>query len=321
MIGFALRAPTIAAMLLAIVPAAAAEAAHRPDNATAYRNISVDGLNIFYREAGPRDAPVLLLLHGFPSSSRMFDPLFPLLSGRYHLVAPDYPGFGHSDGPPPERFSYTFDHLAQVIDHFAQALGLRRYALYLQDDGGPIGFRLALAHPERVHALIVQNAVAHDEGLGPLWAARRAFWADRASNEAKLRETFLSADATRLRHVGTSPNVDRYDPDLWTDELAFLSQPGQDRIQLDLFYDYRTNVASYPRWQEYLRSHRPPTLVVWGKYDPSFSVGGATAYGRDVPDAEIHLLEAGHFALDEAADEIAGRIDAFLAAHGIGKQD
>jgi pimeloyl-ACP methyl ester carboxylesterase len=251
----------------------------------------------------------------------MFDPLFPLLGSLYHLVALDYPGFGHSDAPPPERFSYTFDHLAQVTDHFAQALGLSQYVLFVQDYGGPIGFRLALAHPERVQALIVQNAVAHDEGLGPLWATRRAFWADRAANEAKLRETFLSPEATRLRHVGTSPNVDRYNPDLWTDELAFLSRPGQDRIQLDLFHDYRTNVASYPRWQEYLRSYRPPTLVLWGKYDPSFTVAGATAYGRDVPDAEIYLLEAGHFALDEAADEIAVRVDAFLSAHESGKQD
>jgi pimeloyl-ACP methyl ester carboxylesterase len=320
MIKFALGAGAVAATVLAPSPALATDASQRSANATVYRNICVDGLNIFYREAGPKDGPTLLLLHGFPSSSRMFDPLFPLLSGRYHLVTLDYPGFGHSDAPPPERFSYTFDHLAQVTDHFTEALGLPPYVLYVQDYGGPIGFRLALAHPERVQALIVQNAVAHDEGLGPLWAARRAFWADRASNEAKLRETFLSPDATRLRHVGTSPNVDRYNPDLWTDELAFLSQPGQDRIQLDLFYDYRTNVASYPRWQEYLRSYRPPTLVLWGKYDPSFTVAGATAYGRDVPDAEIHLLEAGHFALDEAADEIAARIDAFLSTHGIGKR-
>jgi len=291
-----------------------------PAYKVSYRTQVVGDVKVFYREAGPSEAPVILLLHGFPSSSRMFDPLFPLLSSRYHLLALDYPGFGHSESPPPERFSYTFDHLAQVTDHFAEALGLSHYVLYLQDYGGPIGFRLALAHPERVRALIVQNAVAHEEGLGPLWAARRAFWADRTSHEAKLRENFLSLEATRLRHIGTSPNVDRYNPDLWTDELAFLSQPGQDRIQLDLFYDYRNNVASYPRWQEYLRSHRPPTLVVWGKYDPSFTVAGATAYGRDVPNAEIHLLEAGHFALDEAADEIAARINVFLSAHGIVKR-
>lgn len=280
---------------------------------TTYRTVAVDGVDIFYREAGPKDAPILLLLHGFPSSSRMFDPLIPFLADRYRLVAPDYPGFGHSDTPPPERFAYTFDHLAAVIDDFTRALGLDRYALFLQDYGGPVGFRLALAHPERVSALVIQNAVAHEEGLDDrLWAPRREYWRDRAGHEAAVRANFISAAATRLRHVGTSPHPERYDPDLWTDELAFLTRPGQERIQLDLFYDYRTNVASYPRWQAYLRRHRPPTLVVWGRYDPSFATAGAEAYGRDVPDAEIHLLDAGHFALDEAADEIAGYVRDFL---------
>ena len=280
---------------------------------TTYRTVAVDGVGIFYREAGPKDAPTLLLLHGFPSSSRMFDTLIPLLADRYHLVAPDYPGFGHSDAPPPERFAYTFDHLAAVIDDFTRALGLDRYALFLQDYGGPIGFRLALAHPERVGALVIQNAVAHEVGLDDkLWAPRRDYWRDRAGHEAAVRANFISADATRLRHVGTSPRPDRYDPDLWTDELAFLTRPGEERIQLDLFYDYQSNVAAYPRWQAYLRQHRPPTLVVWGRYDPSFTTAGAEAYGRDVPDAEIHLLDAGHFALDEETDAIAGRIRDFL---------
>ena len=280
---------------------------------TTYRTVAVDGVGIFYREAGPKDAPTLLLLHGFPSSSRMFDTLIPLLADRYHLVAPDYPGFGHSDAPPPERFAYTFDHLAAVIDDFTRALGLDRYALFLQDYGGPIGFRLALAHPERVGALVIQNAVAHEVGLDDkLWAPRRDYWRDRAGHEAAVRANFISADATRLRHVGTSPRPERYDPDLWTDELAFLTRPGEERIQLDLFYDYQSNVAAYPRWQAYLRQHRPPTLVVWGRYDPSFTTAGAEAYGRDVPDAEIHLLDAGHFALDEATDAIAGYIRDFL---------
>lgn len=280
---------------------------------TTYRTIAVDGVTIFYREAGPTDAPTLLLLHGFPSSSRMFATLIPLLADRYHLVAPDYPGFGHSEAPPPERFAYTFDHLAAVIDGFTRALGLDRYALFLQDYGGPVGFRLALAHPGRVSALVIQNAVAHEEGLDDrLWAPRREYWRDRAGREAAVRANFISADATRLRHVGKSPHPERYDPDLWTDELAFLTRPGQDRIQLELFYDYRTNPASYPRWQDYLRRHRPPTLVVWGRYDPSFTTAGAEAYGRDVPDAEIHLLDAGHFALDEATDAIAGYVRDFL---------
>jgi pimeloyl-ACP methyl ester carboxylesterase len=191
---------------------------------TAYRIIDVDGLSIFYREAGPSDAPTLLLLHGSPSSSRMFDTLIPLLADRYHLVAPDYPGFGRSDAPPPERFAYRFDHFAAVIDDFTRALGLDRYALFLQDYGGPVGFRLALPHPERVTALVIQNAVAHEVGLNDkLWAPRREFWRDRAGHEAAVRANFISADATRLRHVGTSPHPERYDPDLWTDELAFLT--------------------------------------------------------------------------------------------------
>jgi pimeloyl-ACP methyl ester carboxylesterase len=308
-----LFAAAFVASLAATDAALAAPAAAAP-TAPVYRTVTVDGLDIFYREAGPKDAPTLLLLHGFPSSSRMFNPLFPLLADRYHLVAPDYPGFGHSDAPPPERFAYTFDHLAQVIDHFTQAIGLDRYALVLQDYGGPVGFRLALAHPERVTALVIQNAVAHEVGLDDkLWAPRRAYWRDRAGREAAVRANFISAEATRLRHVGTSPHPERYDPDLWTDELAFLTRPGEDRIQLELFYDYRTNVASYPRWQAYLREHRPPTLVVWGRYDPSFTTAGAEAYGGDVPDAEVHLLDAGHFALDEATDEIAAYVRDFLA--------
>lgn len=290
----------------------------RPDAATqvAYRSVQVDGWSIFYREAGPRDAPTILLLHGFPSSSRMYEPLLARLAGSYHLVAPDYVGFGHSDAPVPAAFAYTFDHLAQVVDGFATALGLERCSLYLQDYGGPVGFRLAMAHPERVEAMIVQNAVAHEGGLGPLWDARRAFWADRRTHEAALRENFLSLAATRQRHVGTSPRVWAYDPDLWTDEFAFLSRPGQGDIQTELFYDYRSNVASYPAWQAWLRRRQPPLLVVWGRYDPSFQVAEAEAYRRDVPSAEVHILDAGHFALDEKADEIAALVDDFLARRG-----
>jgi pimeloyl-ACP methyl ester carboxylesterase len=285
---------------------------------TFYRTAKVDGLSIFYREAGPADAPTILLLHGFPSSSRMYEPLLARLADRFHLIAPDYPGFGHSDAPDPKSFAYTFDHITEVIDHFAQALGLTRYVLYLQDYGGPVGFRLALAHPERVQALIIQNAVAHDDGLGPLWQKRREYWANRAPNEAALRENLISFAATKLRHLGTSPNVERYDPDLWSDEFAFLSKPGQIDIQSDLFYDYRTNVASYPAWQAWLKKHQPRTLVTWGRYDPSFLVAEAEAYRRDLPNAEIHVLDAGHFALDEKADEIAALIRSFLARQPLG---
>ncbi|MDR9752608.1 alpha/beta hydrolase [Pseudomonas sp. SZMC_28357] len=281
-------------------------------SAVAYRSVKVDDLTIFYREAGRPEAPTLLLLHGFPSSSRMFDPLLARLAQRYHLVAPDYPGFGHSDAPEPKTFAYTFDHLASVMEHFTETLGLTRYALYVQDYGGPVGMRMALAHPERLQALIVQNAVSHEAGLGPLWQKRREFWADRATNEASLRASFFSLATTRQRHVGKNPNVELFNPDLWTDEFNFLNQPGQADIQSDLFYDYRNNVASYPKWQAWLRAHQPPTLVVWGQFDPSFDVAEVAAYRQDLPNAEIHVLEAGHFALDEQPAQIAALVSGFL---------
>ena len=217
------------------------------EHTTVYRTIQVDGLSIFYREAGPRNAPTILLLHGLPSSSRMFEPLLVRLSDRYHLIAPDYPGFGHSDWPDPKKFTYTFDHIAEIMSHFTESLGLSRYTLYMQDYGGPVGFRMILAHPERVESLIIQDAVAHNEGLGEKWKTRRAFWADRAANESALRANLLSLATTRARHVGDDPDVERHDPDLWTDEFYFLNQPGQADIQSDLFYDYRTNVDSYPK--------------------------------------------------------------------------
>lgn len=282
------------------------------EHLTHYRTTQVDGLSIFYREAGPEDAPTLLLLHGLPSSSRMFQPLFARLSDRYHLVAPDYPGFGHSDWPDPKQFAYTFDHLAEVMNHCTEALRLSLYTLYMHDYGGPVGFRMAVDHPDRIEALIVQDAVAHNEGLGESWKPRRAFWVDRTANETALRTNLLSLGTTRTRHIGNDPNVERYDPDLWTDEFAFLNQPGQAGIQSDLFYDYRTNVEAYPRWQAWLRENQPRLLVLWGWYDLSFELSEPEAYRRDVPDAEVHILAAGHFALDTAADEIAGLVRGFL---------
>jgi pimeloyl-ACP methyl ester carboxylesterase len=283
-------------------------------HATTYKSIEVSGLSIFYREAGSPDAPTLLLLHGFPSSSRMYEPLFDRLADAFHLVAPDYPGFGHSDAPDPTAFAYTFDNITRIIERFAELVRIDRYSLFVQDYGGPVGFRLAVAHPDRLAALVVQNAVAHEDGLGPLWKTRRDFWADRAANETALRANFLSFDATRQRHLGTSPNVSLYDPDLWTDEFAFLSGPNQGDIQMDLFYDYRTNVASYPAWQEWLRHHQPPLLVLWGRFDPSFQVEEAEAYRRDVPSAEVHILDAGHFALDEQPDTVARLTRKFLTS-------
>ena len=283
------------------------------EHPTVYRVIRVDGVSIFYREAGPQDAPTVLLLHGFPSSSRMFEPLLTRLSDRYHLIAPDYPGFGHSARPDPKEFNYTFDHIASVMERFTQAIGVTRYTLYMQDYGGPVGFRMILSHPEQVQALIIQNAVAHNEGLGAIWAPRRAYWADRAAHESAFRASFLSLETTRTRHLGSDPNVDGYDPDLWTDEFSFLSQPGQAEIQSDLFYDYRTNVQAYPRWQAWMRERQPRLLVIWGKYDPSFDIGEPERYHKDVPGAQIHVLDAGHFALDTRADEIAALIVDFMA--------
>src|SRR5262245_61205050 len=282
------------------------------EHPTLYRTLQIDGLSIFYRKAGPKDAPALLLLHGLPSSSRMFEPLFARISDRYHLVAPDYPGFGHSDWPDPKKFAYTFDHYAEIMNHFTEALGIPHYTLYMQDYGGPVGFRMALAHPDRTEALIVQDAVAHNEGLGANWKTRRAFWADRAANESALRTNLLSLQTTRTRHVGNDPNVERYDPDLWTDEFAFLSQPGQADIQSDLFYNYRTNVAAYPKWQAGMREKQPRLLVIWGKYDLSFELSEPQAYRQDVPNAQVHVLDAGHFALDTAADEIAALVQGFV---------
>jgi pimeloyl-ACP methyl ester carboxylesterase len=281
---------------------------------TLYRTIQVDGLSIFYREAGPKDAPTLLLLHGLPSSSRMFEPLFSRLSDRYHLIAPDYPGFGHSDWPDPKKFAYTFDHIAEVMNHFTEALGLSHYNLYMQDYGGPVGFRMILAHPERVEKLIVQDAVAHNEGLGANWKTRRAFWADRAANEAALRTNLLSLATTRSRHAGGDPDVERHDPDLWTDEYYFLNQPGQGDVQVELFYDYRTNVDNYPKWQAWMQKNQPKLLVIWGKYESSFDPSEPEAYRRDVPSAEVHIVDGGHFALDTAADEIAALVAQFMKA-------
>jgi len=293
-------------------PAASSQDLQSSRRSISYHSIDVQGLKIFYRQAGPSHAPVVLLLHGFPSSSRMWEPLLPLLADKYRLIAPDYPGFGNSSAPAPSRFSYTFDNIALVMNELTSKLGIKNYVLFMQDYGGPVGFRMALAHPEKVRAIIVQNAVSHEQGLSPLWEARKKYWRDPEHELDNLKANFTSFDATRQRHLGLSPNIERYNPDTWVDEFAFLTRPGQDDIQTTLFFDYQTNVASYPVWQKWLRERQPSTLVLWGKYDPSFAVGGATAYADDVPDAEVHILEAGHFALDEATDEIATLVRGFL---------
>lgn len=279
---------------------------------TGYRTTDVDGVRLFYREAGPKTAPAIVLLHGYPSSSRMWSSLIPLLADRYHVVAPDYPGFGRSEAPPPERYRYTFDHLAETTSHLLEKLGIGRYTLFMQDYGGPVGFRIALAAPERVQALIVQNANAYEEGLGAKWANIAKYWAAPKAHPEQV-DAFVGFEGTRLRHLGNSPHSERYDPDTWSDEFAFLSRPGQRAIQAALLYDYRTNVASYPRWQAWLRERQPPLLVMWGRYDPSFVTPGAEGYKRDVPGAELHVLDAGHFALDEKTEEVARLTRDFMA--------
>ena len=283
---------------------------------TTYRRMTVDSVGVFHREAGPKDAPTIVLLHGFPSSSREFDRLIPLLATRYHLIAPDFPGFGQSDAPPPSSYVYTFDNLAKTINTLLELLKINKYTFFLHDYGGPVGFRIMSMHPERLQALIIQNANAYREGLGAKWATIAQYWADPKAHP-QVFDAFVSFVATEQRHTLGTSHPERYNPDTWTDEYAHLSRPGQREIQADLLYDYRTNVASYPAWQAWLLEHKPPTLVVWGRNDPSFIAAGAEAFKRDLPDAEIHLLDAGHFALDEKNDEIASLILAFVAKHSV----
>ncbi len=277
---------------------------------TTYHRTMVDGVGVFYREAGRRAAP----LHGFPSSSREFDTLIPLLAPRYHLIAPDFPGFGQSDAPPPSAYAYTFDNLARTINGLLEQLKIDKYTFYLHDYGGPVGFRIMSAHPRRLQALVIQNANAYKEGLGAKWTGIMQYWADPKAHP-EVFDAFVSFPATEQRHTLGTSRLERYNPDTWTDEHAHLSKPGQREIQAHLLFDYRTNVASYRAWQAWLRQHRPPTLVVWGRNDPSFVAAGAHAFKRDLPDSEIHLLDAGHFALDERNDEIARLILEFLATH------
>ena len=304
----------VGAAALAGVATANAQPLPSTTATTTYHRTQVDDVEIFYREAGPKDAPTIVLLHGYPSSSREFDSLAPLLATRYHLIAPDYPGFGQSEAPPPSSYSYTFDHLAETMDHLVEALKIASYTLYIHDYGAPVGLRMILAHPERLHALITQNGNIYEEGLGPKWARTAQFWADPQSHP-EVVDAFLSYDATKQRHTLGTSHPERYNPDTWTDEFAHLSRPGQRDIQAALLYDYRTNIASYQGWQAWLREHKPPTLVAWGANDPSFIAAGATAFLHDLPGAEIHLLDAGHFALDEKTDEIASLILEFMAKH------
>jgi pimeloyl-ACP methyl ester carboxylesterase len=278
-----------------------------------YRNALVDGSNIFYREAGPKDAPTILLLHGFPTSSHMFRNLIPILADRYHVVAPDLPGFGFSDAPDRKRFSYTFQNLAKVIDSFTQAIGLNRFAIYVFDYGAPVGLRLALAHPERITAIISQNGNAYEEGLSEGWNPIQKYWKEpNAENRAALRQ-FLAPESTKWQYVHGVADQSLVAPEAYQLDSALLARPGNDEIQLDLFLDYASNVALYPQFQEYFRTKRPPLLAVWGKNDPFFLPPGAEAFKRDNPNAEVHFYDTGHFALETHAAEIATAIRDFLS--------
>jgi len=277
-----------------------------------YQHAIVDGFKIFYREAGSKTAPTILLLHGFPTSSHMFRNLIPSLADRYHVIAPDLPGFGFSDAPDRKQFRYTFESLSKVIDKFTQTIGLERYAIYVFDYGAPVGFRLALAHPERVTAIISQNGNAYEEGLSQGWNPIQKYWNEpTAENRAALRD-FLTPETTRFQYLHGVPDETLVAPEAYQLDSALLARPGNDEIQLDLFLDYASNVALYPKFQEYFRTSRPPLLAVWGKNDPFFLPPGAEAFKRDNPNAEVHFYDTGHFALETHHREIGEAIREFL---------
>lgn len=279
---------------------------------TQYRTISVDGIDIAYREAGPANAPTILLLHGFPTSSHMFRNLVASLSDRFHLIAPDYPGFGNSAQPGMDEFEYTFDNLANVMESFVDKLGLQRYSLYVMDYGAPIGFRLAVRNPERVESLIVQNGNAYAEGLREFWDPIRKYWKERTPENAEALAGFISPEGVKWQYTHGVRNESVISPDNWNVDLRHLTRAGNPEIQLALFYDYQNNVPHYPAWQAYFREHQPPTLIVWGKNDYIFPAEGAYPYKRDLDNVDFHLLDTGHFALEEDNDQIASLIRRFL---------
>ena len=280
-----------------------------------YKTQQVDDVTVFYREAGNPEKPTMLLLHGFPTSSHMFRDLIPLLAPHYHLIAPDLPGFGQTRSPPRGTFDYTFDRLAQVIDGFVSAIGLKRYVLYVFDYGAPTGFRLAVAHPERVIAIVSQNGNAYLEGLSDQWGPWQTYWREPTPEHREACRSSLSADTIKHWQYLTGADPARMSPDGYTLDISYMARPGAEEIQLDLILDYRSNLAKYPEFQAYFRDHQPPFLAAWGKHDPAFIPPGAQAYQRDMPTAEVHLLDTGHFALETHASEIAGLIKDFLGRH------
>lgn len=287
-------------------------AAHLETESVHYRTAKVEGTDIFFREAGPAVGPVVVLLHGFPTSSYMFRNLIPVLADRYHVIAPDYPGFGQSAVPDRKTFEYGFAHFAQLIDELLDQRGVTRYALYVQDYGAPVGYRLALRHPERVTALVIQNGNAYDEGLRDFWKPLKAYWADGSLEHRETLRAGLTLEATRSQYIDGVGDPSRIDPDNWVHDQTLLDRPGVDEIMLDLFHDYGTNVALYSRFHAFFRTRHPPTLIVWGKNDVIFPAEGARAYLHDLPDAELHLLDTGHFALEDKGAEISGLMHEFL---------
>ena len=280
--------------------------------ATAHKNIKVGDLDIFYREAGPEGAPTILLLHGFPTSSHMFRNLIPALGDEFHLVAPDFPGFGNSTQPPMNEFEYTFDRLAEVVEKLTESLGLTKYSIYLMDYGAPVGFRLAAKHPERVQTLIVQNGNAYEEGLREFWDPIKKYWKARTPENAEPLKAFITSDGVKWQYTHGVRNPEVISPDNWNVDLRHLTREENPAIQLALFYSYASNPPLYPKWQEYFRKHQPPTLIVWGKNDYIFPAEGAHPYKKDLHNLEFHLLDTGHFALEEDGEVIAKLIREFL---------
>ena len=277
-----------------------------------YRKAEVDGLKVFYREAGGAGAPALLLLHGFPTAGHMFRGLTPLLAGQFHVIAPDLPGFGQTDMPDRNKFRYTFDNIAHVIDRFTEVIGLNRFAIYVFDYGAPTGFRMATAHPERITAIISQNGNAYEEGLSEGWNPIQAYWKEPSDANRKALRAFLSPETTIWQYTHGVPDTALVSPDVYSLDNYYLARPGADEIQLDLFGDYKSNVALYPKFQNYFRKYKPPFLATWGKNDPFFLPAGAEAFKRDIPNAEVHFFDTGHFALETHCDEIASTIRDFL---------
>lgn len=315
---------TLAALLLAsasiFITAPASSMVFAETQATAqqvpatvhYRSIKIDGVKVFYREAGPADRPVVVLLHGFPTSSHMFRNLIPLLADRYRVIAPDYPGFGQSDAPDHTTFEYSFGHYADIVDTLLTKLGATKYSMYLMDYGAPVGYRLALKHPDRVTGMIVQNGNAYDEGIRDFWNPIRTYWKSGATKDREALSVLVAPETTKFQYTDGVKDLTRISPDNWVHDQALLDRPGNKDIQLDLFYDYRTNLPLYPQFQAFFRDRKPPTLIVWGKNDKIFPEEGAHPYLRDLPEAEFHLLDTGHFALEDKLDEMAPLIRSFL---------